>query len=387
MGDRIKRKVCIVTGTRAEYGLLYPLMRAILSHPGLDLSILATGMHLMPEFGYTVKEVESDGFVIDAKVPMYLSGDTTATTVKGLGIGIIGITQALEYIAPHTVVVLGDRDEALAAAIAGAHMNIVVCHIHGGDCTGGIDEPIRHAITRFAHVHFPATPKHAERLVRMGENSRHIHYVGPLGIYAMRKADFVGKVELCRNLGLNNKEPILIVVQHPVNTQVETAHEQMRETMEALVELKEQAVVIYPNSDAGGRAMIDTIKEHSNFPFIKTFENLRYLLFNSLMKAADVIIGNSSAAIVDAPLFGLPAINIGSRQRGRDRGANVFDVPHKKVEIVKAVKKVLGDKELRNRLQQAANPYDVKKNGAQEIVKVLSSIDVSERLLQKKITY
>jgi UDP-N-acetylglucosamine 2-epimerase (non-hydrolysing)/GDP/UDP-N,N'-diacetylbacillosamine 2-epimerase (hydrolysing) len=389
MGDSVRRKVCIVTGTRAEYGLLYPVMKAVQRHPSLELSILATGMHLMPEFGYTIKEIEADGFVIQASVPMYLSGDTTATTVKGLGIGIIGITQALEQIKPSIVVILGDRDEGLAAAIAGAHMYIPVCHIHGGDSTGGscIDESIRHAITRFAHVHFPATPKHAERLIRMGEEEWRIHVVGPLGIYSMREADFTNRVELCLNLDLDAKEPILIVIQHPVTIQVGRAHEQMRETMEALVEVKKQAVVIYPNADAGGRAMIDVIKEYSNFSFIKTFKNLPYLTFNSLMKAADVIIGNSSAAIVDAPLFGLPAVNIGSRQESRERAANVFDVSHKKGEIVKAIQRILGDEELRERLQKAPNPYDVEGKGAQEIVKVLSTMDVNERLLQRNLTY
>ena len=298
MRAKRERTICVVTGTRAEYGLLYPVMKAIQGHPKLRLALIATGMHLMPEFGYTVEEVERDGFSIDAKVPIYSNGDTGAAMARSLGLGITGITQALEQMEPDIVVVLGDRGEPLAAAIAGAHMNIPVVHIHGGDTTAGacIDESIRHAITRFAHIHLPATPKSAERLIKMGEEPWRIHIVGPLGIYAMRQADFIPKNKLYNNLGLDPDKPVILVVQHPVTTQVEKAPEQIRQTMEALVELGEQAVVIYPNADAGGRAMIEVIKEYEDYPSIKVIKNLPYLTFVSLMKVADVMVGNSSSA-------------------------------------------------------------------------------------------
>jgi len=384
-----KRKVCVVTGTRAEYGLLYPVMKAIQGHPKLRLVLIATGMHLMPEFGHTVGEVEKDGFSIDAKVPIHSNGDTGAAMAGSLGLGITGITQALEQMGPDIVVVLGDRDEPLAAAIAGAHMNIPVVHIHGGDSTTGgcIDDSIRHAITRFAHIHFPATPKSAERLIKMGEEPWRIHIAGPLGIYAMCEADFLPKNKLYNNLGLDPNKPVILVVQHPVTTQVEKAPEQIRQTMEALVELGEQAVVIYPNADAGGRAMIEVIKEYEDYPSIKVVKNLPYLTFVSLMKVADVMMGNSSSAIVEAPFFRLPVVNIGSRQEGRERGANIIDVWHKKEEIVTAVERAATDKEFRSNLQRAVNPYDVERNGAEKIADVLSATQIDENLLQKRLTY
>jgi len=386
MKTRPTRKVCVVTGTRAEYGILYPAMKAIQSHPGLDLSVLVTGMHLMPEFGYTVKEIEADGFVIDAKVPMYLSADTNAAIVTGLGLGIIGIAQALEQIEPDIIVVLGDRAEPLTAAIAGAYMNIPVAHIHGGDRSGGIDESIRHAITKFAHIHFPATPESGERLIRMGEEPWRIHVVGPLGIYAMGEADFTPRNELCKKLGLNPTKLLILVVQHPVTTQAKNAPEQMRATMEALVELGEQAVIVYPNADAGGRAMIEVIKEYENCPFIKTFKSLPRKEYVSLMKLASVMVGNSSSGIIEAPSLGLPVVNIGIRQEGRERGKNVIDVGHNKQEIVKGIEKALADKEFLAKVKKCESPYGDGK-AAPRVAEILGKIEVTPQLLQKKITY
>ena len=379
----------MVTGTRAEYGLLYPVMRAIERHSRLKLSIIATGVHLMPEFGYTVKEIEADGFKIDARVQMHSREDTSAAMAKSLGKGIVGMPHALEQIKPEILVVIADRGEALAAAVAGAHMNIPIAHIHGGDVTAGscIDEPIRHAITRFAHIHFPATKKSAERIIKMGEEPWRVHMVGPLGIYAKVKKDFVPKTELCRKFKLNLNKPILLVVQHPVTTQVEKASTQMEETMEALVKLREQAVVIYPNADAGGRRIIKVIERYRKFPQFKIFKNLSYLTFVSLMRISSVMIGNSSSAIVEAPLFGLPAVNVGIRQKGRERGANVIDVAHDKNEIVKAVKKALFDVGFRRGIKEAPNPFKIEKQGGKKIADILAKIKIDERLLQKRLTY
>ena len=203
----------------------------------------------------------------------------------------------------------------------------------------------------------------------------------------MRQADFISKDDLCKNLGLSAGEPLILVVQHPVTTQVGKASDQMRETLEALVEVGHEAVVIYPNADAGGRAIIETIKQYEGYRFIKLFKNLPYLTFLSLMRAAAVMIGNSSAAIVDAPLFGLPAINIGIRQEGRQRGVNIFDVPHRREDIIKAIKEALADKELRAKLQQETNPYNVGRDGAERIADILSTMEINESLLQKRLTY
>lgn len=382
-----KRKICVVTGTRAEYGILQPVLKAIEAKRELELSLIVTGMHLSHEFGYTAKEIEDDGFRIDAKVDMLPSGDTPKAMAESIGVGIIGMAQAWEQLEPDIILVLGDRVEPLTAAIAGVFMNIPVAHIHGGDVSGNIDESVRHAITKFAHIHFPATTKSAKRIVKMGEDEWRVHIVGPLGIYAMPEADFIPKEKLCKNLDLNPDKPLILVVQHPVTTQVESAPKQMRETMEALVELKEQAVVIYPNADAGGRAIIEVIKEYGNYPFIRAFKNLPYLTFLSLMKIVDIMVGNSSAAIVDTSLFGLPAVNIGVRQEGRERGANIIDTSHKKEKIITAVKKALNDMDFKRLLKQASNPYDVEGSSAKRVADILSTIKIDEKLLQKKLTY
>ncbi len=381
------RKIAVVTGTRAEYGILLPVLKAIEAKPELELSLIVTGMHLSHEFGYTVKEIEDDGFRIDTKVDMLPSSDTPKAMAESIGVGIIGMAQTWEQLKPDIILVLGDRVEPLTAAIAGAFMNIPVAHIHGGDVSGNIDESVRHAITKFAHIHFPATTKSAERIVNMGEDKWRVHVVGPLGIYAMHEADFIPKEELCKNLDLNPDKPLILVVQHPVTTQVESAPEQMRETMEALVELNEQAVVIYPNADAGGRAMIEVIKEYADYPFLKTFMNLPYLAFVSLLKITSVMIGNSSSAIFESPLFGIPVINISIRQIGRERGNNVTDVPHTKKEIVRAVRKALADEEFRKAVKESVNPFDIERKGAQKIVAVLSELKIDEKLLQKRLSY
>lgn len=384
-----KRKICVVTGSRADYGLLYPVLKAVERNRKLELSIIVTGMHLLPEFGNTVKEIEADGFKINARVTMCVKEDTGAAMAKSLGRGIARITRALERIKPEILVVIADRVEALAAAVAGAHMNIPVAHIHGGDATTGgcIDEPIRHAITRFAHLHFPATKKSAERIVKMGEESWRVHVVGPLGIYAMVEKNFILKRELCRKLKLNPDEPILLVVQHPVTTQVKKASEQMEETMEALAELGQQAMVIYPNVDAGGRKIIKVIQKYSKNSRFRIFKNLPYLTFVSLMRVSSAIVGNSSSAIVEAPLFGVPAVNIGIRQKGRERGGNVIDVPHKKNTIMKAVKLALTDADFRRRVKEAPNPFDVGKEGGAKIANVLAEVKIDDRLMRKTLTY
>jgi len=386
---RKKRKICVVTGTRAEYGLLYPVMRAIKKHPALELSVIATGMHLMREFGYTVKEIEKDGFKIKHKVPIYLNSDDPAGVVKSVGLGIKRITEALQKVAVDIVVILGDRGEALATAISAAFLGIPLAHIHGGDKSGGacIDEPIRHAISRFAHLHFPAIKSHKERLIRMGEEPWRIHVAGPLGIYAMLTDDFIPKEKICKDLGLNINEPILVVIQHPVTVIKDDIAVEMKEIMDALVVLKKQAVVIYPNADTGSRKAIKVIQKYKKYPFIKTFRSLPYLKFMSLLRIADVMIGNSSSSVVEAPFFSLPALNLGARQESREKAGNLINIKPVKSNIITAVNKVLSDKGFRNRIKRLANPYATKAGGASKIAESLHKTVLGDKLLQKEITY
>ena len=285
----MKRKVAVVTGTRAEYGILYPVLKAIEQHPKLQLLLIATGMHLSHEFGYTVQELEKDGFHIDAKVDMLLSNDTLSAMSKSIGIGIIGLSQTWEQVKPDMIVVLGDRVEPLAAAISGSYMNIPVAHIHGGDTgKGGLDESARHAITKFAHIHFPATRKSAERIISMGEDRWRVHTVGSPALDTILNEHLPPPKIIVKKLGLDLSRPVILVVQHPVTTQVEEASEQMGQTLQAIVEFQYPTIVIYPNSDAGGRMMIEIIKQYEGYSFIKTFKSLPRREYLSLMRVASV---------------------------------------------------------------------------------------------------
>jgi len=384
----MSRTITVITGTRAEYGLLNPVMRAIQDHPGLDLSIIATGMHLSPEHGYTVKKIENDGFKIDVAVDMLLSNDTGASMAKSLGVGIIGITQALEQLKPDIVLVLGDRDEPFAGAIATSHMNIPVAHIHGGDSTTGgcIDESIRHSITKFAHIHFPATEESATRIKKLGEEPWRIHTVGAPGLDTIINTKLLPKEQLIEQYSLNANEPILLAVQHPVTTQPENAANEMRTTMQALAKLGMQTILVYPNSDAGGRSMIEVIKEFEHLPFLRTFKSLPHIEYLSLLNIADALVGNSSSGIIEASSFHLPVVNIGIRQEGRQRANNVIDVASDKEKIIEAIDTVLHDKAFKQKVNECVNPYGDGRAGLR-IVEILAGLEIDQKLLQKKITY
>jgi len=380
------RKIAVVTGTRAEYGTLYSVLRAIEAKQKLRLSLVVTGMHLSHEFGYTVKEIEKDGFKIDAKVDMLLSSDTLGAMAKSVGLGIVEMAQTWEQLKPDIILVLGDRVEPLAATIAGAYMNMPVAHIHGGDVCGNIDDSARQAITKFAHIHFPATRKSAERIIKMGEDAWRVHLVGSPALDLILNKTLLPPEALAKQLGLDLSKPLILVVQHPITTQVDEAPKQMRETLEAIVDIGSPAIVVYPNSDAGGRRMIEVIIEFERYPFIKTFQNFPRREYLSLMKLASVMVGNSSSGIIDAPSFGLPVVNIGIRQEGRERGKNIIDVGHNKQEIIRAIKKASIDKEFLNEVKKCENPYGDGKS-ASRIAEILSSVEITPQLLQKKITY
>jgi UDP-N-acetylglucosamine 2-epimerase (non-hydrolysing)/GDP/UDP-N,N'-diacetylbacillosamine 2-epimerase (hydrolysing) len=362
----MKRKITVITGTRSEYGLLCPVMRAIEIHPKLQLSIIATGMHLSLDHGYTIDEIKKDGFIIDATVDMLMGGDTGAHMAKSLGIGIIGITDALEKIRPDILLVLGDRDEPFAAAVAAAHMNIPVAHIHGGEITEGcIDESIRHSITKFAHIHFPATEESADRIRKMGEEPCRVYTVGAPGLDTILNTKFIPADQLVKKYSLWQDEPLLLVIQHPVTLQPEKAEEQIRITLEALKELEIQTVLVYPNSDAGGRSMIEAIKEYEHLPFLHTFKSLPHIEFISLMNLAK---------------------NIGIRQEGRQHTTNLINVQHDKQKIIEAIKTALYDETFKKNISNCVNPYGDGKAGIR-IADVLAKIEINQKLLQKKITY
>jgi UDP-N-acetylglucosamine 2-epimerase (non-hydrolysing)/GDP/UDP-N,N'-diacetylbacillosamine 2-epimerase (hydrolysing) len=383
------RKIMVITGTRAEYGILKPVLNAIKRHPQLDLSLLVTGMHLSHEFGYTVKVIENDGFHIDCKVDMLLSSDSKGSMAKSLGIGILGMVQAIETINPDIVLVCGDRSEPFAAAIASAYLTIPVAHLLGGDTVMGsnIDDSIRHAITKFAHIHFVATEQHAERIIKMGEEPWRVHVVGSPAIDAIIAEEKVPQKDLIKKFNLDLKKPIILVVQHPTTTNAENAPGEIRETLEAIVGLEYQTILIYPNADAYGRRMIQIIKEYNKkHSFIKAFKSIPHKEYLSLMRIASVMVGNSSSGIFEAPSFGLPVVNIGLRQRGRGILDNVIDVDYDREQIKAAIKKALYDEYFKEKVKNCKNPYGDGK-ASERIVKVLSEIEINQRLLQKRMTY
>ncbi len=390
VNTRNKRKVGVVTGSRAEYGLLFPLLSALKRDRELKLSLLVTGMHLFSEFGLTVEEIRKDGFKISATVNLHstgccaLGGDSGADISKSVGIGVVKFTDIFNTLKLDFVLIPCDRWEMLSAAIAASFMQIPIGHIHGGDATTGgcIDEPIRHSISKFAHLHFPATKRSAERLARMGEERWRIHIVGPLGIYDMGCV-IDRKKSLFRKYGLNTEEPLILFIQHPVSVQQDKAGIQMEQSLKAIKRLKIQTLLIYPNCDPGGKEMIEVIKKYQHLPFLHICKSLPFRDYLSALKYADVIAGNSSSGIVEAPFFGTPVVNIGIRQRGRERGEGIMDVPHKYLSISKAIREILSNPKLKKGMSTPFKPY----GGAKTIIEVIKKTKITPRLLMKRLTY
>jgi len=340
-------------------------------------------MHLSPEFGETVKEIEKDGFEISHKLPILPTDDAVLAMAKGVGTAILAMADAFDASPPEFILLEGDRGESLAAAIAAAHMNIAVAHVSGGDVTGTIiDEGIRHSITKFAHVHFPGTDMSSKRLLLMGEDPWRVHMVGTPGVNLKSELSMTPE-EVARELDLGGTEKVVAVLQHPVTTEADDAPEQIRETMAAISALAAETVVIYPNADAGGREMIKVIKEYEHLPFIHCFKSLPRATYVGLLSMADVLVGNSSSGIVEAPDFGLPTVNVGTRQLGREHGGNLFNVGYSQVEIQDAISYIIehrDDTELHERCSQS--PYQDIDTGAQ-IAQVLSTVELGPSLIQK----
>jgi UDP-N-acetylglucosamine 2-epimerase (non-hydrolysing)/GDP/UDP-N,N'-diacetylbacillosamine 2-epimerase (hydrolysing) len=381
----IIKKIAIITGTRAEYGLLKPVMFEIQKR--FELQIIVTGMHLSKKHGLTYRYIESDGFKINKKVEMDIEDDTNISMATSLGKGIQGLSKALEDLDPDVVIILGDRSEALAGAIVGAYHNKVVAHIHGGEVSKGcIDESIRHAITKFAHIHFPASQDSANRIKRMGERPEYIYNVGAPGLDDIREKKYTSINKIYSKYSLTKKKPTILVIQHPVTQEPNKAKTQMKLTLEALMDINANYILIYPNNDAGGRAMIDIIESTKLPKNFSTYQNIPRVDFLGLMSIASCIVGNSSSGIIEAPSFHLPAINIGIRQEGRLKARNVIDVPHDKQEIMKAIRRAITDKKFQSELKTIKNPYGDGKASIR-IVKIIEDLEITKELIQKQITY
>jgi len=379
------RKVLYISGTRADYGLMRETLFQIKKHPQLDLEVIATGMHLMPEFGKTVNEIKKDGFRVYEINAIYKK-DNRESMSNFIGEFIQLLTKKIKKLKPDIILILGDRGEMLAGAIVGVYLEIPVAHIHGGDISLTVDEIIRHAITKLSHIHFPATKKSAERIIKLGENRWRVFKVGAPGLDEILNRRLFSKKELAQKYNLNLSKPILLIIQHSVTGETEKAGRQMKETLEAIRELKFQSIIIYPNADVGGRKMIKVIEKYRKLSFIRIYKNIPRKDYLSIMKIADVMVGNSSSGIIETPSFHLPVVNIGIRQKGRERAENVINVDYNKQEIKKAILKALYDKKFKNKVKKCKNPYGDGRAGIR-IANILSKIKINKKLLQKQLTF
>ena len=381
------RLVAVITGTRAEYGLWKPVLERIEASPRLEGALVVTGMHLSPAFGMTVREIETDGFPIAARVDMLLQGDSMAAMGKSAGIGLYGLSQELERLQPEAVLILGDRLEAFAGAAAGLFSGAVVGHLHGGEVTeGGLDEYMRHAITKLSHLHFAATPKSRERILRLGEHPDCVFVTGTPGLDALMQYPALSRVDLSERLGMNVPETFLLIVQHPVSTHPETTGAEMNETLAACRATGLPAFLVYPNADAGHRGIIQAIQDQKESGWLTSFVTLRRPLFCNLLRQAKVLVGNSSSGMIDAPAYGTPVINIGERQKDRERGENVIDAPPERNAIAGALQKALHDEDFREQCRSTKNPYG-DGHASERIVEILETADWDKARKCKRLPY
>ena len=379
----MSRKICIVTGTRAEYGCLRWVMEGIRQSPALELQIIATGKHLSPEFGLTYREIEHDGFTIDRKVEMLLSSDTPTGLAKSMGLGLIGFGDALQQLQPDLMLVLGDRFEIFSAAAAAMVARTPIAHLHGGESTeGAIDEAIRHSITKMSHLHFVAAEEYRKRVIQLGEHPERVFLVGGLGIDNIRKLTLLDRPTLEASLGFMLGRRNLLVTYHPVTLEHATSCMQMAELLAALETLEDTHLIFtMPNADTDGRVLMDMVEqfvaEHANARAYTSLGQMRYL---SCLRHVDGVVGNSSSGLAEAPSFRKGTINIGDRQRGRLKAASVIDCSPDRQSIGTALQRLYSPA-FQATLDAVRNPYG--EGGASEkVVHVLQDYPL-ESILKK----
>jgi len=349
------RKICVITGTRAEFGLLRPLIELIDKDKNLQLQLIATGMHLSPEFGYTLDEIIAAGFVVDKKVECLLSSDTSVGVSKTIALAISGFADALESLQPDLVVVLGDRTEILGAVIAAGMANIPIAHLHGGETTeGAYDEAIRHSITKFSHLHFTSTEAYRKRVIQLGEHPDTVFNVGAIGLDAIKKLKLLNREEFENSIGFKLKKRNILITYHPVTLEKEAPIETFENILTALNELTDTTLIFtHANSDKNGRIINKMITQYVNTHKDKAveFKSLGQLRYLSALQFVDFVIGNSSSGMTEVPAFYIPTINIGDRQKGRINCESVINSNYSLEDIKKSITFAL-DKTFREKIQQ-----------------------------------
>lgn len=378
------RKICVITGSRAEYGLLSGLMKNIQQDGDLQLQVIATNMHLSPEFGLTYKEIEADGFVINKKVEMLLSSDTANATSKSVGLATIGFADAYEDLHPDMILVLGDRFEIPAAVNTALFYKIPVAHLHGGEITeGAYDDSIRHAITKMSHLHFTATDEYRNRVIQLGEHPDRVFHVGALGVENIKKVRLMSKLELEQSLNFELGDRCLLVTYHPVTLENATAEQQCRNLLEALDSLSDYKIIFtMPNSDTDGRVIMGLIRSYveANAGKAIAFTSLGMNRYLSALQYVTAVVGNSSSGIIEVPSFGIPTLNIGDRQKGRVAAASVIHCGNSTAEIKNGLQTALSV-EQKEIAQKCTNPYE-KEGTAQAILNVIKTYPL-ENIIQK----
>jgi len=381
---------CVVTGSRAEYGLLMPLMKGIKKDRGMHLQLLVTGMHLSPEFGMTIREIEKDSFTIDEKVEMLLSGDTSISMIKSMGVGLIGYADAFSRLKPDWVIVLGDRFESFMATTAAYVSRIPVIHISGGETTAGaMDEAFRHSITKMSYLHLTSLEEYRNRVIQLGEVPNRVFNVGALGLDNIFSLKLLSRKDLEKKLGIRKLRSYALITFHPVTLETTSAITGFKNLLAALDKFKEfDMVFTMPNADEGGREITNMIKQFTsdNPHRSMVFSSVGQLNYLSLMKHATLMVGNSSSGIVESPSFGIPVVNIGDRQKGRVKAGNIIDCGESEQSILKAIKKALsGDFQATSK--KVRNPYG-KGNSVKQIMKIIAKYkklpDIKKRFFDLK---
>lgn len=388
--QKTKRRICVVTANRADFSRLETVLNAIKKQPNLDLKLIVIGSHLLDKSGYTIEEIEKKGFDVNQRVFVEVSGKNPTTMAKSVGLAMIELSTAFDHFKPDIVLTHGDRYETLAIGSTAAIMNIHVGHIQGGEVTGNIDESIRHALTKLAHLHFVSNEKSKKRVVKMGEDPETVFNVGCPGtdllLQTQKKNRFHVLTQLNREMiksseKLNPKLPYILMIQHPVTTEYKSAGNQILETIEALNNRNEQLIISWPNIDAGADILSNVLRIHPILQKkeVKIFKHLPSHIFFNILRNTECIVGNSSSGIREACYFGTPVVNIGSRQDGRDRGKNVIDTGYEREEIGKAIEKQINH-----------GKYKIEKiygNGTagKQLTKICASCELPN--IQKRIQY
>lgn len=381
------RKICVITGSRAEYGLLSRLMLMIQKDVDLELQVVVTNMHLSPEFGLTYKEIENDGFRIDKKVEMLLSSDTANATTKSVGLAIIGFADAYQDLKPDLILILGDRHEILAAVVSALINKIPVAHLHGGELTeGAYDDPIRHAVTKMSHLHFTSTEEYRTRVIQLGEEPCRVFNVGAIGIANILNLKLLSKEDLEDDMKFLIGDSCVLVTFHPVTLEHSTAGEQMKNLLQALHSVKDLRIIFtLPNSDTDSRVIITMINQFvkENEARSAVFTSLGQLRYLSALQYVDAVIGNSSSGIIEVPSFHIPTLNIGDRQRGRVKSKTVIDCKPTLDDIYEKLNLVLS-LEFKNSCKDSVNPY-CKNDTTETILSVIKTYDLDD--IVKKTFY